>query len=139
MSFYGLPFSIILTSPATSPRKQHQEEYLLADNLTDSLIRGLKPLDAAHYVWDKSGERGAGRLGVKVEPSGQRIFYYRYYWQAQRQFILLGRYPEMSLAQARQHVSIPVLSWVIMAANVAEIGWKTTVKYNRIANKDDRI
>lgn len=102
MLFHVLPFSIILTSPATSPRKQHQEEYLLADNLTDSLIRGLKPLDAAHYVWDKSGERGAGRLGVKVEPSGQRVFYYRYYWQAQRQFILLGRYPEMSLAQARQ-------------------------------------
>lgn len=102
MLFHDLPFSIILTSPATSPRKQHQEEYLLADNLTDSLIRGLKPLDAAHYVWDKSGERGAGRLGVKVEPSGQRVFYYRYYWQAQRQFILLGRYPEMSLAQARQ-------------------------------------
>lgn len=35
--------------------------------------------------------------------------------------------------------SIPVLGWVIMAADVAEIGWKTTVKYNRIANKDDRI
>lgn len=35
--------------------------------------------------------------------------------------------------------TIPVLGWVIMAADVAEIGWKTTVKYNLIAHKDDRI
>jgi hypothetical protein len=39
---------------------------------------------------------------VKVEPSGQRVFYYRYFWQGKRQFILLGRFPELSLAQARQ-------------------------------------
>lgn len=74
----------------------------MADNLTDSMVRGLKARDSAYQVWDKSGERGAGRLGVKVEPSGQRVFYYRYYWDAKRHFIQLGRYPEMSLAQARQ-------------------------------------
>jgi len=34
---------------------------------------------------------------------------------------------------------LPVSGWVIMAADVAEIGWKTTVKYNLIARKDDRI
>jgi len=98
-------FSIILTSPATSPRKQQYnscKDSLLADNLTDSMVRGLKARDSAYQVWDKSGERGAGRLGVKVEPSGQRVFYYRYYWDAKRHFIQLGRYPEMSLAQARQ-------------------------------------
>jgi len=66
------------------------------------MVRGLKARDSAYQVWDKSGERGAGRLGVKVEPSGQRVFYYRYYWDAKRHFIQLGRYPEMSLAQARQ-------------------------------------
>lgn len=66
------------------------------------MVRGLKARYSAYQVWDKSGERGAGRLGVKVEPSGQRVFYYRYYWDAKRHFIQLGRYPEMSLAQARQ-------------------------------------
>ena len=35
--------------------------------------------------------------------------------------------------------TIPVLGWVIMAADAAEIAWKATVKYNDIANKDDRI
>ena len=74
----------------------------MADNLTVSMISGLRPKTTAYYEWDKSGERGAGRLGVKVEPSGQRVFYYRYFWQGKRQFILLGRFPEMSLAQARQ-------------------------------------
>jgi len=66
------------------------------------MVRGLKARDSAYQVWDKSGERGAGRLGVKVEPSGQRVFYYRYYWDAKRHFIQLSRYPEMLLAQARK-------------------------------------
>lgn len=35
--------------------------------------------------------------------------------------------------------TIPVLGWTILAADVAEISWKSVVKYNRIANKDDRI
>lgn len=74
----------------------------MSDNLTVSLISGLKPKKTAYYEWDKSGERGAGRLGMKVEPSGQRVFYYRYFWQGKRQFILLGRFPDLSLAQARQ-------------------------------------
>jgi hypothetical protein len=74
----------------------------MSDNLTVSLISCLKPKRTAYYEWDKSGERGAGRLGVKVEPSGQRVFYYRYFWQGKRQFILLGRFPELSLAQAKQ-------------------------------------
>lgn len=75
----------------------------MANNLTDSMLRGLKPKSSAYQVWDKSGERGAGRLGIKVEISGQKVFYYRYYWNQKRQFIQLGRYPEMSLAQARQY------------------------------------
>ena len=35
--------------------------------------------------------------------------------------------------------TIPVLGWAILAADVAEISWKSVVKYNRIANKDDKI
>ncbi|MBT0727176.1 tyrosine-type recombinase/integrase [Rosenbergiella australiborealis] len=53
-------------------------------------------------MWDKTSERGSGRLGVKVETSGQKIFYFRFYWEGKRSFILLGRFPEMSLAKARQ-------------------------------------
>jgi len=35
--------------------------------------------------------------------------------------------------------TIPVLGWIIMAADVAEIGWKTTVEYILITHKDNRI
>ena len=107
--FHVVPFFILqyhpyVTQYCTCKSIQFLKDILLADNLTDSMVRGLKPRDSAYQVWDKSGERGAGRLGVKVEPSGQRVFYYRYFWVGKRQFILLGRYPEMTLAQARQWV-----------------------------------
>ncbi|MGK3128424.1 hypothetical protein ACCW76_04415 [Pantoea sp. C8B4] len=29
--------------------------------------------------------------------------------------------------------------WLYLAADVAEIGWKTIKKYNRIAHKEDKI
>jgi len=35
--------------------------------------------------------------------------------------------------------TVLALGWVVMAADVAVIGWKATAKYNRIANKDDKI
>ena len=35
--------------------------------------------------------------------------------------------------------TIPVLGWFILAADVAEIAWKSTSHYNRMVNKDDKI
>lgn len=69
--------------------------------LTDSLIRGLKPKKNAYQQWDSTGERGVGRLGVKVQPSGQRVFYFRYFVGASAKMVQLGKYPEMSLTAAR--------------------------------------
>lgn len=69
--------------------------------LTDSLIRGLKPQKNAYQQWDSTGERGAGRLGVKVQPSGQKVFYFRYFVDAKAKMVQLGKYPEMSLSVAR--------------------------------------
>ena len=69
--------------------------------LTDSLIRGLKPKKSAYQQWDSTGERGAGRLGVKVQPSGQKVFYFRYFVDASAKMVQLGKYPEMSLTSAR--------------------------------------
>jgi hypothetical protein len=47
---------------------------LMAANLTETAIRGLKTKSTAYYVWSNSAQRGTGRLGVKVQPSGSKIF-----------------------------------------------------------------
>ncbi|EHK3828971.1 DUF4102 domain-containing protein, partial [Escherichia coli] len=51
----------------------------MAVNLTETAIRALKAKKTSFYVWSNSSQRGTGRLGVKVQPSGSKIFYFRYY------------------------------------------------------------
>jgi integrase len=71
--------------------------------LTQKEIQGLKPKASAYYVWDDNRTRGDGRLGVKVYPSGSKIFYFRYQIEGKRSFIKIGKYPEMSLSDAREN------------------------------------
>lgn len=70
--------------------------------LNDTKIRGLKPKAHAYYDWEPS-PRGAGKFGVKVDTSGAKTFYYRYYDADQnRRFVALGKYPTITLNQARE-------------------------------------
>lgn len=68
--------------------------------LTDSKIRGIKPKEQAYYVWQASATRGTGRLGVKIYPSGRKVFVYKYHKDGARKFMSLGDYPVLSLADA---------------------------------------
>ncbi|MBD1229012.1 tyrosine-type recombinase/integrase [Xenorhabdus griffiniae] len=68
--------------------------------LTDSKIRGLKPKKSAYYTWQASATRGTGRLGVKIYPSGRKVFIYRYFNNGKEKFINLGDFPALSLAKA---------------------------------------
>ncbi|WP_338803560.1 site-specific integrase [Xenorhabdus griffiniae] len=68
--------------------------------LTDSKIRGLKPKNSAYYTWQASATRGTGRLGIKIYPSGRKVFVYRYFKDGKEKFINLGDFPVLSLAEA---------------------------------------
>ncbi|MBI0439546.1 DUF4102 domain-containing protein [Dickeya dianthicola] len=46
----------------------------MAANLTETAIRGLKTKSTSYYVWSNSAQRGTGRLGVKVQPSGSKVW-----------------------------------------------------------------
>ncbi|EJR3606043.1 tyrosine-type recombinase/integrase [Vibrio vulnificus] len=70
--------------------------------LTVNQIKGLKPKDSSHYVWENSRERGKGRFGVKVQPSGSISYTFRYYAGSKAKFINIGKFPGMSLANARK-------------------------------------
>ena len=76
----------------------------MATQLTDTAIRGLKPKSTSYYEWSNSGQRGAGRLGVKVQPSGSKVFYFRYYVDKgkKEKFIQLGIWHEMKLVTANE-------------------------------------
>ncbi|MBD2780347.1 tyrosine-type recombinase/integrase [Xenorhabdus szentirmaii] len=68
--------------------------------LTDSKIKGIKPKDQAYYVWQASATRGTGRLGLKIYPSGRKVFVYKYHLNGSRKFLALGDYPALTLAEA---------------------------------------
>lgn len=76
----------------------------MAVNLTETAIRALKAKKTSFYVWSNSSQRGTGRLGVKVQSSGSKIFYFRYYVEKgkKERFIQLGIWPEMKLATANE-------------------------------------
>lgn len=69
--------------------------------ITQKEIVGLKPKSSAYYVWDDDRTKGAGRLGIKVMSSGSKNFVFRYYQKGKRRFIQLGRFPVLSLVDAR--------------------------------------
>jgi integrase len=69
--------------------------------LTQKEIIGLKAKTSSYYRWDDGRTRGAGRLGVKVQASGSKSFVFRFYRDTKRVFMLLGKFPELSLTKAR--------------------------------------
>ena len=73
---------------------------------TMNSIKGLKPKERQYELFEDSGEKSTGRLGVSVGSSGSKTFVYRFYWNGKRQYIQLGKFPEMSLSMAREQVKI---------------------------------
>lgn len=64
--------------------------------LSLSKIKGLKPKAKRYTVTDSVG------LGLEVQPSGRMSWRYRYRLDGKCAKINLGKYPEISLAQARE-------------------------------------
>ena len=63
---------------------------------------GLKPKDTQYYEWDITGKRGLGRLGIRVNTSGEKVFVYRYFIDGKSKFIQLGLFPSLSLNAAEE-------------------------------------
>lgn len=65
--------------------------------LTDKAIRALKPRDKLYRVAD------AGGLCLEVSAVGSKLWRYRYRHLGRAKMVSLGAYPEVALADARQH------------------------------------
>ena len=65
--------------------------------LTELAIKNLKPKQKLYRVADGGG------LCVEIAPSGGKLWRWRYYFNQKPQMLALGKYPDVSLAQARKH------------------------------------
>lgn len=64
--------------------------------LTDTRLRALKPRESVYRIADRDG------LCIEVRPSGGRFWRYRYRFAGRAQMLSLGRYPSVSLQDARR-------------------------------------
>lgn len=68
-------------------------------NLTDNLLRSLKTNKTQEFFWDKSFP---GSFGVRVTKGGSKAFVLRYRLDGRRRSPALGRYPVLSLKDAKE-------------------------------------
>lgn len=64
--------------------------------LTELAIKNLKPMATAYRVSD------GGSLMLEVSPSGGKLWRWRFRFQGKEQMIAFGKYPVVSLAEARK-------------------------------------
>lgn len=65
-------------------------------SLTELAIRNLKPRPRIYRVADSNG------LCLEITPKGSKLWRYRFYHLGKAQMTALGKYPSVSLAQARR-------------------------------------
>jgi integrase len=68
----------------------------MADVITDMFVRNLKSSEKEYTRREKGG------FGIRVHPSGRKVFFFLYRVDGQRRFLNLGDYPGTSLKQARE-------------------------------------
>ncbi|MCF2826883.1 MULTISPECIES: tyrosine-type recombinase/integrase [unclassified Pseudoalteromonas] len=78
-------------------------------NFTDKSIKALKP-KKTRYVLTESGNHGEGRLQIRVNETGTKVFRVQYHLNNARKVIGLGTFPDTDLKTARQkHAQITKL------------------------------
>lgn len=64
--------------------------------LTDTAVRNTKPTEKAVKLFDEKG------LFLLVQPGGAKLWRFKYRYGGKEKLLALGRYPEISLKQARE-------------------------------------
>ncbi len=73
-----------------------------SQRLTDRSLRALKTEGQRVEVWDKT----LPGFGVRVSETGRKVFIVRYRAGGKRRRVRVGRYPETSLADARDRAKV---------------------------------
>lgn len=73
-----------------------------SQRLTDKLIAAIKPADKIYDIWD-SDVKG---FVLRIHPSGIKSFRYSYRVDGNRKTYTIGKFGNLTTAQAREHVKI---------------------------------
>jgi hypothetical protein len=65
-------------------------------SLTELALKALKPKESHYRITDGGG------LSIEVSPAGGKLWRFRYRFSNKEQTLALGKYPAVSLAQARK-------------------------------------
>ena len=68
-------------------------------NFTNRGLHGLKPKEGAYYEVFETGRKG---FGIRVYPSGHKVFIHRYQFEGITRRLVLGAYPALCLADAHE-------------------------------------
>ena len=91
-------------------------------------------------MWSNSAQRGTGRLGVKGQPSGSKVFYFCYYVEKgkKEKFIQLGIWPEMKLVTANE-LAKKYGAWLVEEKNpsksLSNNAWPSSTSCSFIARR----
>lgn len=109
----------------------------MADKLTDLLIKNLKPKAKEHIVREKGG------FGVRVLPSGRKVFFFMYRIDGQRRFLNLGTYKDthypngVTLANAHAEFESELAKVKLLKAGRAEGVDPVLVKVSKKAEREE--
>ena len=68
----------------------------MSGKLTDVAVKKAKPGDKRRTIFDGGG------LCIQIEPAGGKLWRYQYRFEGKRKLLALGKYPDVSLAEARK-------------------------------------
>jgi integrase len=109
----------------------------MAEKLTDLLIKNLKPKDKEHIVREKGG------FGVRVMPSGRKVFFFMYRVDGQRRFLNLGTYKDtnypngVKLADAHAEFEAELSKVTLLKAGRAEGVDPVLVKLHKKTEREE--
>lgn len=68
----------------------------MTQKFTDLFVRSLKPKAKEYTTREKGG------FGIRIMPTGRKVFFFLYRVDGQRRFLNLGEYPDIELKEARK-------------------------------------
>ena len=67
--------------------------------LTDVNIKKAKPHDKAYKIFDGGG------LYIQIEPTGGKLWRYKFRFESSEKKLTLGKYPDVPLQEARERLA----------------------------------
>jgi hypothetical protein len=89
-------FHALAPTPAKRGQAADVVQGSLSMPLTNIALKALKPRERSYKVADDRG------LYIEVTPNGSKLWRYKYRLHGKENRLSMGRYPEISIAEARQ-------------------------------------